>query len=105
MPAKELNFLKSQPEILRALIRSKLDGTTIAIRADVLGDDIIITAVEDIIMEGGEIAALFKHFDSSGYILPSRRINIEDIQEVCAFSTPFANPYLQNFGKDKTWFF
>ena len=87
------------------LMKSKEEGTAIAIRATVLGMEPIVTAVEDVYFDDGLTIIVLKHYDATGYILPSKRLNLLEIQSVCPFTTPFSNPYLQNLNKDKSWFF
>jgi hypothetical protein len=103
--SRELNFLNVESEILSALLKSKEEGTSIGIKASPLGTEIIITAVEDIQFHEGQTIIVLKHFDLSGYILPSSKINLPDIQAVCPFASPFHNPYLQNLDRHRTWFF
>jgi hypothetical protein len=86
-------------------MKSKEEGTSVGIRSISLGPETVVTAVEDIIFEDGQTVVILKHFDSSGYILPSHRINLEDFQAIHSFSTPFINPYIQNIGREKNWFF
>jgi hypothetical protein len=105
MNVRELNFLTDQSSILQALLKSKEDGTAIGLRSSALGPDTVITGVEDIVFAEGHTIVVLKHYDSSGYILPSHKVNLLEIQSICPFSTPFSNPYLQNFGKEKNWFF
>jgi hypothetical protein len=105
MATKELNFLSSQPEILNALIQSKQNSTSIGIRSNVLGSETLVSCVEDIIFEEGQTIIILKHFDTTGYILPSHKINLGEIEAVYPFATPFVNPFLSNIDKDRTWFF
>ena len=105
MNVRELNFLEGRADILQALMKSKEEGTAIAIRATVLGMEPIVTAVEDVSFDDGLTIIVLKHYDATGYILPSKRLNLLEIQSVCPFTTPFSNPYLQNLNKDKSWFF
>jgi hypothetical protein len=105
MSTRELNFLTSPADVLKALLQSKEEGTSIGIRAHSLGTETIVTAVEDIVFEESQTLIIFKPYDSTGYILPSRRINLHEIQGVYPFASPFSNPYLSNLGKDKSWFF
>jgi hypothetical protein len=102
---RELNFLNSPSDILRALVACKAEGTSIGIQSTALGSETIVTSVEDIIFEEGQTIVVLKHYDTSGYILPSHKLNIEQIEAVYPFSTPFVNPYINNISKDKTWFF
>jgi hypothetical protein len=105
MATRDLNFLSSPHDILNALLQSKENGTSIGIKAHVLGPETIVTAVEDVIFEDTLTLIVFKHYDTSGYILPSHKITLAEIQSVYPFATQFVNPYLSNLGKDKSWFF
>lgn len=105
MAARELNFLTSPPEILKALLNSKEEGTSIGLRASAIGEETIVTSVEDIIFQENETIIVLKPYDATGYFLPSRTIKLRDIEGVFPFSTPFENPFLNNMQKDKTWFF
>jgi hypothetical protein len=102
---EQSNFLSAPSDILNALLTSKENNTSIGIQATALGPEVIITSVEDIIFDDGRTFVIFKHFDTSGYILPSHRINLNEIQGVFPFVSPFVNPYINTIGKDKTWFF
>jgi hypothetical protein len=101
MAAKELNFLSEPSDILKALFNSKEEGTSIGIRADDFGIDPIITAVENIIFEEGQTLIVLKHYDTSGYILPSYKVNLLNITAVYPFASAFKNPILNNLEKEK----
>jgi hypothetical protein len=101
----ELSFLSSPNDILNALQESKDQGTCIGIKCLTLGDGILITAVEEIVSDNGETLIHFKYYDSSGYILPSHKARLSEIDLVYPFSTPFTNPYLASIDKEKPWFF
>jgi hypothetical protein len=105
MITDDLNFLTTEPEILKALLQSKQEGTAIGIRAPLLGPETIITAVDDIIFTEENTLIILKSYDSTGYMLPSHKVELPQIQAVYPFATPFTNPFLQNLEKDKTWFF
>lgn len=99
------NFVTAKAEILGVLVNSKQHGSAVGIMAPVFGSDIFITGVEDIILEEGKTLIILKQYDHSGYILPSTRIALEDLESVCPFSSELRNPYLDNHQKDRTWFF
>jgi hypothetical protein len=105
MAANENHFLTSHADILKALLQSKHDGTAIAIRAKAFGEEAIVTCVEDVLIEGGQIIIVMKHYDTSGYILPYHKLNLIEIQGVYPFATQFSNPYLANIEKERTWYF
>jgi hypothetical protein len=105
MPEKNLNFVKEPSSILRLLQQSQSDGTCIAIKSARLGDDIVITAVDELLEEQGRHKIILKHYDTSGYILSTNKIYLEEITSVCAFSTPFKNPIKDQLEKDRPWYF
>ncbi len=105
MNYSDWNFFTEKSEILGVLVNSKQHGSAVGIMAPAFGSDIFITAVEDIILEDVKTVIVFKQYDRTGYILPSTRISLEEITSVCPFSSEFRNPYLDNFEKDRTWFF
>ena len=105
MTPSDPSFLTAQSDILKVLLQSKEEGTSIGIRAGALGSDTMVTCVEDIIFEEHQTLIVLKHYDSTGYILPSHKINLSEVQGVCPFSTPFLNPFLENIEKDRTWYF
>ena len=93
------DFSISSKEILEALMISKEHGTSIGIKASAFGPDYFITAVENIILEEGQTLVQLKHYDSTGYILPSYKINLLEIQSTLSFRTPFRNPYLKSLSQ------
>jgi hypothetical protein len=105
MDYSDWNFVSAKAEMLGILVNSKQHGSAVGIIAPVFGDDILITAVEDIILEEGKTVIILKQYDRSGYMLPSSRITLEDMTSICPFSSEFRNPYLDNFEKDRSWFF
>jgi hypothetical protein len=102
---QDLNFFDSPHDILNALLQSKEQGTSVGIKSNCLGQEMVTTAVEDIIFHDTHTVIVVKHYDGSGYILPSHKINLLEIQAVFQFNTPFVNPYLKSIDKDKSWFF
>lgn len=102
---KNWNFVNTSEEILAVLVNSRENGSSVGICCPVLGSDVLITAVENIILEDGQTIIALKHYDQSGYILPLARINLLEIKAVCPFTSVFKNPFLDNLEKDKSWFF
>jgi hypothetical protein len=105
MDYSDWDFVSTKAEMLGMLVSSKQHGSAVGIVAPAFGHDILITAVEDIILEDGKTIIILKQYDRSGYMLPSSRISLEDITSICPFSSEFRNPYLDNLEKDRTWFF
>jgi hypothetical protein len=92
-------------EMLKVLIASKEENKSIGISSPRIGEGFFITAVEDIILVEGETIILFKPFDVTGFILPTNKLRLVDINAVCPLSSEFQNPVLKNFDKNKTWYF
>jgi hypothetical protein len=109
----ETNFLDEQilnltfgtQKILRILFDSKENGNTIGIRSPLLGEGFFITAVDDIILQEGETTILFKPFDVTGFMLPTNKLLLADIEAACPLISEFRNPFLKNIARDRSWFF
>jgi hypothetical protein len=99
------DFVKSENEILTKLIDSKENGTAIGVNAPGCSADMIITAVEDIVLTEDQTLIILKPYDMTGYMLLNNRINLSEIESVYAFTSTFKNPFLENLEKEKTWFF
>jgi hypothetical protein len=91
--------------ILKVVVNSKENGNTIGVKSSALGEGFLITAVEDIILEDGETYILFKPFDVTGFILPTNKLRLAEIDAACPLISEFQNPVLRNIEKDKSWFF
>lgn len=83
-------------DILNILTDSKTNGTTVGINAPVLGKEIFVTGVEDIIMDK-DITIVLKNYDITGYMLETNKLKLGDITSVCPFTSPFPNPYMKTF--------
>lgn len=81
-------------EILNILTDSKANGTAVGINAPVLGKEIFVTAVEDIIIDN-DITIVLKSYDITGYMLETNKLKLGDITSVCPFKSPFTNPYMR----------
>jgi hypothetical protein len=92
-------------EILKVIVNSKENGSTVGIRSSLLGQGFFITAVEDIILEEGETSILLKPFDVTGFVLPSNKLRLAEIEAACPLISEYKNPVLRNIEKDKSWFF
>lgn len=87
--------LVSDPgEMLTILNESKQSGTAVGINAPSLGNEIYITAVEDIVI-GKDITVILKNYDITGYILGTNKLKIGDIKSVYPFKSTFENPYMR----------
>ena len=100
-----LNLALSSQEILKIIIESKENGNTIGVSSKLLGEGFFITAVEDIILEESQTTILFKPFDVTGFMLPTNKLTLQEIDAACPLISEFKNPVLKNFEKDKTWYF
>lgn len=87
-------------EILNILADSKAHGRAVGISAPVLGNEICVTAVEDI-MINDDITIVLKNFDITGYMLETNKLKLADIQSVCPFKSTFENPYMRNLKNGK----
>lgn len=94
--------LVSDPgEILSVLTESKQRGTAVGIRAAVLGKEIYVTAVEEIVM-GDEITIILKNYDTTGYMLETNKLKLGEIASVCPFRSPFENPYMRTLNYSRS---
>lgn len=88
-------------EILNILAESKQNGTAVGILAPVLGKDIYVTAVEDILMDE-HITIVIKNYDRTGYILETNKLKLGDIESVYPFKSPFENPFMKSVRHSKS---
>ena len=100
---EKLNMeLVSEPgEMLNILSESKAGGTAVGVVAPVLGSDIHVTAVEDIVV-GDDITIVLKNYDITGYMLGTNKLKLGDITSVCPFKSAFENPYMKTLKQGKT---
>lgn len=99
------DFITENSKILDALVASKCQATSIGITAGIFGDEIVVTCVEDIMVDEGVTTIILKQYDSQGRLLPAHKIDLNEIKSVCPFSTTFVNPYFNAIDKERTWFF
>lgn len=94
-------FIKTPKDILKALLNSKDCGTTIGIKAEIMGKGMFVTAVEDILIGDGHenTQIIFKGYDFTGHILEVNVIRLTDIEGVCTFDSKFGNPILKTINK------
>ncbi len=81
-------------EMLTILTDSKVNGTAVGISASVLGNEIFVTAVEDIVIDH-DITIILKNFDITGYMLETNKLKLGEIERVYPFKSPFENPYMK----------
>lgn len=84
-------------EIIKHILESKANETVIGIVSPLLGRVMILTGVEDLILEDVPMLIL-KPFDTSGNIISTVKIPLTQIQCVKSFKTKFENPLISRFG-------
>ena len=93
--------LVSEPgEMLNILAESKTKGTAVGITAPVLGNEICVTAVEEIII-GADVTIVLKNYDITGYMLETNKLKLGEIKGVCPFKSAFENPYMRSLKNGK----
>jgi hypothetical protein len=100
-----LNPARGSQEILKLIVESRENGSMIGISSKALGEGFFITAIEEIIIDEGEATILIKPYDVTGFILPTSKLTLAQIDAACPLMSEFKNPVLKNFEKDKSWFF
>jgi hypothetical protein len=105
MQERDLNFVSNRTQILEILMRSKEQGKSVGILSHRLGDAAVVTGVDEIVFEDLKTLVILKPYDHTGYLLPSYRLELQDITSVCPLTSEFRNPYIDNINKDKNWFF
>ncbi|HEY9486758.1 MAG TPA: hypothetical protein VIQ51_00420 [Chryseosolibacter sp.] len=94
--------LVSDPgEMLTILAESKACGTAVGISAPLLGGEIYVTAVEDIIIDE-DITVVLKSYDITGYMLETNKLKLGEIRSVCPFKSAFENPYMRTLRHSKS---
>lgn len=87
--------LVSDPgKMLKILAQSKANGTAVGINAAVLGSEMCVTAVDDVVIDE-DVTIVLKSYDATGYILGTNKVKLGDITSVCPFTSPFENPYMR----------
>lgn len=94
MQRLSMELVTDPGKMLEILTDSKANGTAVGIFAPVLGQEIHVTAVEDILV-GEEVIVILKNYDITGYMLETNKIRLLDIKSVCPFKSPFQNPYMR----------
>lgn len=66
---------------------------------EVLGKDVCVTAVEDIILDlsDDEHIVVLKQYDANGYMLNTNVVSLNQITSIYPFKSTFKNPYLKCF--------
>jgi hypothetical protein len=105
MQERDLNFVHDRTQILEILTLSKNQGKSVGILSHRLGDAVVITGVDEIVLEDWRTVVILKPFDHTGYLLPTYKLEITDIASVCPLASEFKNPYIDSINKNKNWFF
>lgn len=95
--ADESTFMEQEDfndpsDVLKKLFESKLQGTIIGLLSPIFGRRMVLTGVEDLILDDDPIVVL-KPYDMHGYILPETKIHLKEIHSVREFISKFKNPF------------
>ena len=90
-----MDLVTDTGEMLNVLAESKENGTAVGINAPVLGDQMCVTAVEDILIDE-DITIVLKSYDITGYMLETNKLKLGEIKSVCPFKSLFQNPYMRS---------
>jgi hypothetical protein len=96
-----MELVTDPAEILNVLADGKVNGTAVGINSPLLGSEIVVTAVEDIIIDE-DFTIVLKYYDTSGYMLETNKLRLADIRSVYAFKSPFENPYMRTIRQSKS---
>jgi hypothetical protein len=100
MGYEEYNFTSNPIEILEALTGSKHEEKMVALIVPSIGEGLFITAVDDIVEEGGEAWIILKHYDSTGFMIERNRIGLSEIVGACTLNSKWKNPFMKIVIKD-----
>jgi len=101
MQRLSMELVTDPGQMLNVLSESKANGTAVGIFSPVLGQEIFITAVEDILIDQ-DITVVLKNYDITGYMLETNKLKLGEIKSVCPFKSLFENPYMKTTFKSKT---
>jgi hypothetical protein len=102
----ETDFLCKPDLILKALIESKQNGTAIGINAPGFFNGILVTGIEDIVLEhDSDAIIILKKYDSNGYFLQHHKLKVGEIVSVCPFKSSFENPFLKELGSVSRFYY
>ncbi len=100
MERLNLELVSDRGEMLNVLAESKAHGIAVGILAPALGDEIFVTAVDDIVIDK-DITIVLRSYDKTGYMLETNKLTLGEIKSVCPFSSPFENPWLREVEYNK----
>ena len=92
----EGDFLTDKTSILSELTSSKIYQTCVGLSSKKLGTGMFITVVEQIIIDENSTTIVLKQYDATGYLLPTNKLELDDITSLFPFKSKFNNPYLEH---------
>lgn len=95
-----VEFVSDPADVMNILAESKAHGTAVGVLAPLLGNELFVTAVEDIIIDE-DVTIVLKSYDKTGYMLETNKLKLGDIKSVCPFKSPFENPWLRELTHPK----
>lgn len=101
---QQFDFINSQEGILHALTDSKINSSVIGIYSPSLGETMVVTGVENIVLTDSDTVIVLKKYDMSGQIFERHVLLLSEIISVCPFTSPIKNPFLENIEKNTDWF-
>lgn len=101
MEKLSLELVSDRGEMLNILAESKANGTAVGVSAPVLGSEIYVTAVDDIVV-GEDVTIILKNYDITGYMLETNKLKLGEIKCVCPFKSAFENPYMRTLKNGKS---
>lgn len=102
MEKLSLEMVSDRAQVLDILAESKAHGTAVGIVSSLLGTEIYVTAVEDIVIDDQDITIVLKNYDKTGYMLGTNKLRLGDIRSVCPFKSVFENPYMRGLSGPAT---
>jgi hypothetical protein len=94
----EVKFLRNEKQMLHHIRLCKRSGGLIGVYADVLGQGMFLTTVEDIEEDDDGTAIVLKPFDMSGRLLKRSTLALKDINAICPFNQMYVEPRVQEIG-------
>jgi len=95
MRGLSMELVTDPGQMLDILNESKEQGTAVGIFASILGQEIFVTAVADILIDK-EITVVLKNYDITGYMLETNKLRLSEIKSICPFKSSFENPYMKS---------
>jgi hypothetical protein len=95
-----LELVIDRQEILDILDESKEHGTAVGICAAALGQGMTVTAVDAIVIDA-EVTIVLRNYDSTGYMLETNKLSLDEIHGVYPFQSRLENPWLRSLKGNK----